>query len=36
MEVQDLERMIREKENVISLTFPALMRKFHLLFKATL
>ncbi|WP_273178332.1 Bax inhibitor-1 family protein [Hoylesella pleuritidis] len=29
MEVQDLERMIREKENVISLTFPALMRKVY-------
>ena len=29
MEVQDLERMIREKENVISLAFPALMRKVY-------
>lgn len=29
MEVQDLERMIREKEGVLSLAFPALMRKVY-------
>lgn len=29
MEVQDLERMIREKEGVLSLSFPALMRKVY-------
>jgi FtsH-binding integral membrane protein len=29
MEVQDLERMIREKEGSVSLAFPALMRKVY-------